>query len=66
MTSSDHDAEAGTYLGHSLEDGIIIACGNQTALGIKRLQPAGKKPMSADEFARGRNLIPNQRLVGQI
>lgn len=66
VTSSSHNAEAGTYLGHSLEDGIIIACGNQTALGLKRLQPAGKKPMSADEFARGRTLIPNQRLVGQI
>ena len=66
VTSSSHNAEAGTYLGHSLEDGIMIACGNQTALGVKRLQPAGKKPMSADEFARGRTLVPNQRFEGQI
>ena len=66
VTKCDHPAKAGTYLGYSNEDGLIIACGNGTYLGIKRLQPAGKKPMSADEFARGRSLTPNQLVVAQI
>jgi methionyl-tRNA formyltransferase len=66
VTSCDRVAEAGTFLGHNGDDGIIIACGNGTYLGIKTLQPAGKKPMSADEFLRGRTLDVLQSFTAQI
>ena len=66
VTTLDKAAKAGTYLRLSSEDGLIIACGNGTALGIKTLQPAGKKPMSGDDFARGRHLMPLQPFVAQI
>lgn len=36
----------------SLDDGIIIACGDQ-ALSLRHLQRAGARAMSADEFLRG-------------
>ena len=66
VTTSDKAAQAGTYLGLTIEDGLIIACGNGTYLGIKEVQPAGKKPMSGDDFARGRSLMPLHSLVAQI
>jgi len=35
------------------EDGFIIASGNNTAIKVTELQPAGKKKMSAEQFLRG-------------
>ncbi len=34
-------------------DGFVVATGNETALKIVELQPAGKKRMSAEQFLRG-------------
>lgn len=34
-------------------DGFIVATGNQTAVKIMELQPAGKKRMTAEQFLRG-------------
>jgi len=50
-----HSQENGTYLG-SDDKGLLIGCANGTTLGISMIQPAGKKPMSAAEFLRGRQL----------
>lgn len=35
------------------DDGIVVATGNETAIKITELQPAGKKRMAAGEFLRG-------------
>ncbi|MCG3085320.1 methionyl-tRNA formyltransferase [Anoxybacillus kestanbolensis] len=35
------------------QDGIIVATGNETAIKITELQPAGKRKMSATDFLRG-------------
>jgi methionyl-tRNA formyltransferase len=43
------------------EAGVAVAAG-ENALLIKELQPAGKKRMTADQFARGRNMKPGERL----
>lgn len=44
----------------SLNDGIVVACG-QGALRLTRVQPAGKRQMDAADFARNR-LSPGQVL----
>ncbi|WP_027408184.1 methionyl-tRNA formyltransferase [Anoxybacteroides tepidamans] len=36
-----------------VDDGIVVASGNETAIKITELQPAGKKRMSAEQFLRG-------------
>ncbi|MGO4887832.1 methionyl-tRNA formyltransferase [Anaerobacillus sp. MEB173] len=36
------------------DDGFIVATGNETAIKITELQPAGKKRMSAEQFLRGK------------
>jgi methionyl-tRNA formyltransferase len=38
-------------------DAIVVQCGDGP-LAIRRLQPAGKKPMNAEEFLRGYSLRP--------
>ncbi|WP_456275544.1 methionyl-tRNA formyltransferase [Bacillus sp. AK128] len=35
------------------EDGVVVATGNQTAIKITELQPAGKTRMSGEQFLRG-------------
>ncbi len=44
--------------GAGLPDGrlIPVACGGKTLLGLERLQLAGKKPVSAADFANGQRL----------
>ena len=37
----------------SLDHKFLIACGHQTVLEVKKLQPAGKKAMSVTEFLNG-------------
>ena len=66
-----HHAPIGTYLGRSpqsdaAEEAIMIACGNRSILAITSLQPAGKKPMSASDFLRGRVLEEGHDLAGQL
>ena len=55
LPDTQHSQETGTYLG-SDDKGLLIGCANGTTLGISMIQPAGKKPMSASEFLRGRHL----------
>jgi methionyl-tRNA formyltransferase len=50
--------EAGTLL----DGGGTVACG-EGALRLLEVQPAGKQPMGADEFLRGRRLAPGARLA---
>jgi methionyl-tRNA formyltransferase len=45
----------------STDDRLLVACG-QGALRIDRLQPAGKRVMTAAEFLRGHPLRPGMRL----
>ena len=46
---SDHDAVPGTLLGLA-DDGLRVACG-EGVLAIRELQRAGKRPVSARDFA---------------
>jgi methionyl-tRNA formyltransferase len=52
---------AGTYVGMR-QGRLAVLCGRRTLLGIERLQRAGKKPVSAAEFARGERLALGERL----
>lgn len=52
------DGEAGTVI----ETPFTVACG-QGALRILEVQPAGRRMMAADEFARGRRLALGARLT---
>ncbi len=63
----DHtsDAEPGTVIdvhAHDDSDGILIACGSG-ALWVREVQPAGKRRMTAAEWARGRGVQPGARFV---
>ena len=40
----------------SSKDRVLVHCGSGTLLELKEVQPAGKTPMSASEWARGLNL----------
>lgn len=40
---------------------VVVAAGGGTALVIDRLQPAGKRMLSAEEFLRGNRLEPGHR-----
>jgi methionyl-tRNA formyltransferase len=46
-----HAAPPGRLL-HCADDGLVLACGDG-ALKITKLQPAGKRPMTAREFVNG-------------
>ncbi|OYD06413.1 methionyl-tRNA formyltransferase [Paludifilum halophilum] len=54
------DADPGTVL-QADSQGVVVAA-SDGALTVTELQPAGKKAMSAEEFVRGRNLVPGDRL----
>ena len=43
--------------------GLILSCGEKTALEIKRLQPAGKQAMAARDWLNGVQLSPEQLLI---
>ncbi|PLR87519.1 methionyl-tRNA formyltransferase [Bacillus sp. V33-4] len=53
--NSSADAAPGTIIAIDA-DGFIVATGNQTAIKISELQPAGKKRMTAEQFMRGSGL----------
>ena len=42
--------------------GIVVACGEGTALVIRQLVPEGRRPMTAADFLRGHRLVPGLRL----
>ncbi|MBD1379995.1 methionyl-tRNA formyltransferase [Metabacillus arenae] len=48
-------AEPGTVIGFDT-DGPVVATGNQTAIKLTQLQPAGKKKMTGEDFLRGTQL----------
>ncbi len=43
------------------EAGLVVACGENTRLVVRRLVPEGKRSMSAAEFARGHALFSTSR-----
>ncbi len=54
----------GTALG--LREGALpVACGGGTLLGLERLQLAGKKPVTATDFANGQRLRTGERFESQ-
>ncbi|KAA6476469.1 methionyl-tRNA formyltransferase [Bacillus swezeyi] len=44
------------------KDGIVVASGNETALKLTEVQPAGKKRMKGEDFVRGAALQPGMKL----
>ena len=56
----------GVYLGQDEAGGMMVACGDGQILTITQLQPAGKKPMPASDYLRGRHFTLNQSLKEQI
>lgn len=59
-SSGASDATPGTLL--AIEDGLVVACGEGTALRVLEVQPASRKAMSAAAFAAGARLTPGTRL----
>jgi len=43
----------------------LVACANDTVLQLIEVQPAGKRPMTWFDFARGRSLVSGDRLIGE-
>ena len=53
----------GQFFGLSDEGGLMLSCGQNTALDIGMLQPAGKKAMTAQAWLNGHALRPGQSLT---
>ncbi|HEV3259231.1 MAG TPA: methionyl-tRNA formyltransferase [Gemmataceae bacterium] len=51
---------------HSGPDRLTVTAGDDTAVEILSLQPAGKRPMSAAEFLRGHPLQPGDRFGPEV
>lgn len=51
----------GTILAIERKKGILVKC-KQKNIWLTQVHPAGKKPMSAADFANGRKLKPGQRI----
>ncbi|MCF6137054.1 methionyl-tRNA formyltransferase [Pseudalkalibacillus berkeleyi] len=47
---------------HFDREGIVVATGNETAIRISELQPAGKKRMQASQFVAGAQLSTDMKL----
>ncbi len=58
VSTTDQQATPGTVLAIERDRGILVKC-KEGALWLAELQPAGKKPMSAYDFANGRGLKIN-------
>jgi methionyl-tRNA formyltransferase len=57
------EGEPGTLL-ELTEGGLVMACGDGTALLVRRLQPAGRRVLDARDAVNGRLLAPGDRLEG--
>ena len=66
LTQQTSTQPAGHYLGQDETGGLMVSCGDGKILTISKLQPAGKKPMTASDYLRGRNLDINHSLKAQI
>ena len=53
----------GQFCGLSAAGGLILSCGQDTALEVFMLQPAGKKAMTAQAWLNGHPLRPGQSLT---
>jgi methionyl-tRNA formyltransferase len=51
-------ASPGTILQLDKKQGILVATGGKQSLWVQKLQPTGKKAMTATDFANGRHLVP--------
>ncbi|MEB1810035.1 MAG: methionyl-tRNA formyltransferase [Bacillaceae bacterium] len=60
-TASAQKAEPGTVIAVE-EDGFVVATGNETAIKVTDLQPAGKKRMLAGQFLRGAGITTGDKL----
>ena len=66
IETTDTSGPAGYFCGLSERGGLILSCGDETALEIERLQPAGKPAMSARAWLNGHNLSVGQALIDTI
>jgi methionyl-tRNA formyltransferase len=63
-SAADHAADPAVAPGSILaadDAGLVVACGENTRLAVRRLVPEGKRSMSAAEFLRGHALFGNVR-----
>ncbi|MDE5413019.1 methionyl-tRNA formyltransferase [Alkalihalobacterium chitinilyticum] len=60
-TATTQKVEPGTVIAVE-EDGFIVATGNETAIKVTDLQPAGKKRMLAGQFLRGAGITTGDKL----
>lgn len=65
-----HTGQAGEHPGDRPPPGLVVEAGprlvieaGQDAIRVDEIQPAGRRPMTADEFLRGYPMQPGQRLV---
>ena len=63
VTAPQSDIVPGYFLGLSATGGLRLSCGEQTALEINWLQPAGKQAMTARDWLNGIKLTPGQPLI---
>ena len=63
ITAAGQTLPPGQFCGLSDEGGLILACGQNTALEVALLQPAGKKAMTARAWLNGHALCPGQSLT---
>lgn len=59
--ASDGNAQPGTVLCVERGRGILVQC-KSGCIWLKTVQPAGKKPMAAEDFANGHSVKPLQQL----
>ncbi len=60
---SEH-AESGRIV-HVSDSRFVVQAGGG-AVEIRKLQPEGKRPMSADDFLRGRSVAVGDRLSSEV
>ena len=60
-SGGEENSAPGTILSIERNSGILVKC-KEGALWLKELQPAGKKPMPAADFANGRGLKINEQV----
>ena len=66
LKDRQHDAPPGSILdasGIDPEDGVVVACGGG-AVGLREVQPTGKRRMTASEWLRGRGATVGEQLGG--
>jgi methionyl-tRNA formyltransferase len=55
--------ETSAPAGMVLDDNLLVACGDGSAVRILRLQKPGGKPMDADQFLKGQAIAPDTVLA---